>query len=239
MGVDGASVPPEPRNPVPEDYGISAARVVILTRLRNVIVWFLLLAFPASFLFLCTIVPFYAAVMLFVFLGSAIFLPLARLADAVVPGLAGLKSYKAALAGYKKLAAQHQSAVRNAQLKRLRAQESWWRSLSGSAFEIEVKRVLEQAGYTVQHTGSAGDGGVDLVLSSGARRILVQCKQHSQPVNPAAVRDLFGTLHARGAASAWLVSASGFTTGAREFSRGKPIELIDLRALLDARFPRR
>ncbi len=53
------------------------------------------------------------------------------------------------------------------------------------------------------------------------------------PVGPAVVRELYGTLRAHKARTAILVSKSGFTRGAIEFAKGRPIHLWDLRSLIE------
>ncbi|MBI4463236.1 MAG: restriction endonuclease [Acidobacteria bacterium] len=115
----------------------------------------------------------------------------------------------------------------------IRTQESWWQSLDGRSFEIELGALLQKRGYRVQWTGKSGDQGVDLILfGSGGHRIIVQCKAHRKPIGPAAIRDLYGTLKHLGEKEAWLVSSSGFSKAANEFAMGKPIQLLSIRDIL-------
>lgn len=52
------------------------------------------------------------------------------------------------------------------------------RTLSWQEFEHLVGEAYRRQGFVVEETGSAsGDGGIDLLLSRGRERILVQCKQ--------------------------------------------------------------
>jgi len=46
------------------------------------------------------------------------------------------------------------------------------------------------------------------------------------------VRELYGALHDRGASAAKLVATTSFTPDAVAFAKGKPIELVDSKALL-------
>ena len=125
-----------------------------------------------------------------------------------------------------------------------RRKEAWWRSLSGHEFEKELFELFELRGYDVRLTGfHGGDGGVDLTISSGAKRIIVQCKARRQFISAGAVRELYGTLlheQQQGRATeAWLVSCSGFYSGAELFAAGKPIQLLTIRQILakhEARF---
>jgi hypothetical protein len=90
----------------------------------------------------------------------------------------------------------------------LRTQQSWWRGLLPSDFEIQVASNLRQRGYEVLRTGRSRDGGVDIrVREPGGARIIVQCKAYQVPVGPAAVRELYGTLMHEGAQEGWLDSA--------------------------------
>jgi len=112
-------------------------------------------------------------------------------------------------------------------------------SLSPSEFEDLVAGLLERFGYKVQQTLKSWDGGVDCIavdsrpLVGGV--VIVQAKRYAGTVDASAVRDLFGTLHARGATKGILITSGTFGPSSWDFARGKPIELIDgvaLRALL-------
>lgn len=99
--------------------------------------------------------------------------------------------------------------------------------LTGEAFRLE--------GYTVAETGGGGaDGGVDLVLTKGSERFLVQCKQwRAQKVSINTVRELYGVMAARGGAWGFVVTSGDFTDDAIEFAKGRNIELIDGRRLVE------
>jgi HJR/Mrr/RecB family endonuclease len=125
---------------------------------------------------------------------------------------------------------------------RQREVETWWETLDGPQFEEQVTKLLTEKGYQARRTRQTRDEGVDIVVKSGEKNILVQCKAHQQPVGPAPVRDLYGTLmHHQvhhGAHEAWLVTtAPSFTEGATAFADGKPIRLLRIRDLLQ--LPRR
>jgi restriction system protein len=87
--------------------------------------------------------------------------------------------------------------------------------------------------FAVTVTGKTGDGGVDLELFDSSPitggRIVVQCKRY-QPDNTvgvATVRELFGVVGSENAMKGVLVTTSTFTSGAREFADGKPLEPVD------------
>jgi len=113
-----------------------------------------------------------------------------------------------------------------------RTQREWWQALRGKALEAEVARLFARRGFAVRHVGGAGDEGVDLLLTSGERTILVQCKGHKKPIGPAVVREVYGTLAHHKHGEAWLVAVCGFTRAAVEFARGKPIRLLGVDQLI-------
>ena len=119
--------------------------------------------------------------------------------------------------------------VRMARMCARRTTEDFWRGLSGREFEAELAKVFRDAGYTVKQTPVVGDAGVDLWIEEqlGVKKI-VQCKRHQGPVGVAAIRDLYGTMTSFQVRDAILASVSGFTSGAREFAKGKRIRLMDL-----------
>jgi restriction system protein len=101
-------------------------------------------------------------------------------------------------------------------------------NLSWRDFERLVGTSFEREGFAVTHRGGAGaDGGVDLVLAKGRETTLVQCKQwRAQKVGVTTVRELYGIMAAQGAVHGIVVSAGEFTQDAREFVRGRNIELV-------------
>lgn len=108
------------------------------------------------------------------------------------------------------------------------------RELPWKRFEDLLGEAYRRQGYKVEETlGGGADGGVDLVLGRDGAVTIVQCKRwKGKPVTVQTVRELFGVLHDRGAASAKLVVTSRFTLEAIAFAKGKPIELVDSDAVL-------
>ncbi len=102
------------------------------------------------------------------------------------------------------------------------------RNLSWQEFEHLVGEAFRRQGYIVQETGSAsGDGGIDLSMSKGKERVLVQCKQwRSRRVGVKPVRELFGVMISESADHAILVTCGGFTREARDFAERKPLHLV-------------
>lgn len=100
--------------------------------------------------------------------------------------------------------------------------------LGWQQFEKLVGEGFRRQGYRVAETGGGADGGVDLVLSRGAETTLVQCKQwRALKVGVAVVRELYGVMAARGAASGIVVTSGQFTADAVAFAEGRNIRLVD------------
>ena len=101
--------------------------------------------------------------------------------------------------------------------------------LGWQQFEKLVGEGFRRQGYRVAETGGGGaDGGVDLVLSRGAETTLVQCKQwRALKVGVTVVRELYGVMAARGAASGIVVTSGQFTADAVAFAEGRNIRLVD------------
>lgn len=95
-------------------------------------------------------------------------------------------------------------------------------------FEMLVGEAFRLQGYGVLETGGGADGGVDLVLSKGAEKYLVQCKQWKAfKVGVDVVRELYGVMAAKGAAGGFVVTSGRFTEDAVSFASGRNLKLID------------
>lgn len=108
------------------------------------------------------------------------------------------------------------------------------RSLSWVDFEKLCGEAFRRGGYRVEETGLGGaDGGVDLLLTKGGKRFVVQCKHWKRgTVGAPIVREMVGVaVHAK-AAGVYVVTCGRFTKAARDYARGKPVHLVDGPALL-------
>lgn len=100
-------------------------------------------------------------------------------------------------------------------------------------FEQLVGEAFRQQGYAVQERGGPGpDGGIDLALTKGGDRYLVQCKQwRAFKVGVDVLRELYGVMAAEGAAGGFVVTSGRFTPEALAFASGRNISTIDGDAL--------
>ena len=104
---------------------------------------------------------------------------------------------------------------------------SYWTFLDGYAFERATAEVLRKHQFTALVTRGSGDGGVDIEVTRNGLKGVVQCKAHINCVGPSVVRDLYGVIHHCGASFGIIVSRGGFTRGADDFRRDKPILFLD------------
>lgn len=97
-------------------------------------------------------------------------------------------------------------------------------------FEIWVKKyIFEPDGWQVTETKITHDGGIDLVLLSSDNRLkgIAQCKRYLNSVGEPVLRDFYGTMVHSNADIGYFITTGVFTLAALEFTREKPIKLID------------
>lgn len=106
--------------------------------------------------------------------------------------------------------------------------------MSWREFELLVGEAFRLQGFRVIETGGGGaDGGVDLVLSKGSEKFLVQCKQwKAYKVGVEVVRELYGVMAARGATGGFVVTSGTFSGDAQEFAQGRNVKLVDGQRLI-------
>jgi restriction system protein len=108
------------------------------------------------------------------------------------------------------------------------------RDLPWKSFEDVLAEAYRRQGYHVKEMLDSGaDGGVDLVLRKDEQVVVVQCKRwRGKPVPVQVVRELYGVMIDQRASAAKIVATTSFTPEAIVFAKGKPIELVDSKALL-------
>lgn len=103
-------------------------------------------------------------------------------------------------------------------------------------FETLVSNLFSKMGLDTKQTRTTKDGGVDAVAFDTrpviGGKVVIQAKRYRYTVGVSAVRDLYGTMQHEGANKGILVTTSGYGPDAYEFSKDKPIELIDGGGLL-------
>jgi restriction system protein len=108
--------------------------------------------------------------------------------------------------------------------------------LTPSEFEALVSNLFGKMGLETKLTRASRDGGVDAVAFDLrpvlGGKVVIQAKRYKNTVGVSAVRDLYGTMLNEGANKGILVATSSYGPDAYEFSKDKPIELIDGGGLL-------
>jgi restriction system protein len=110
-------------------------------------------------------------------------------------------------------------------------------ALTPDQFEQWCAHRLRALGYIVRHVGGQGDHGIDLFAEKDRELVVVQCKRFTgrRTVGEPHLRDLFGAMHAERAARAIVITAGYFTAEARDWAKGKPIELWDVDRIVKLR----
>jgi HJR/Mrr/RecB family endonuclease len=95
-------------------------------------------------------------------------------------------------------------------------------------FENMVVEYYLMLGHKARRTGSTGDHGVDIIVQAkNGEKWAVQCKRWKGKVGEPVVRDFYGMLQNEKADHGAIIAIGGFTVPAHEWSRGKPITLVD------------
>ena len=125
-----------------------------------------------------------------------------------------------------------EAAAREAERAFLRKKRSYWEFLDGYAFERATAEVLQRHQFNPRVTPGSADGGIDIEVTRGGLKGIVQCKAHVACVGPSVVRDLYGVIHHCRANFGIIVSRGGFSRGAVDFARDKPILFLDISDLI-------
>lgn len=128
------------------------------------------------------------------------------------------------------------SAVRNWRKRKVFENQTGVSSiqdLSWQQFEFLVGEAYKRKGYSVtENVGIGADEGIDLVLNKDKVTTLVQCKNwKSSKVGVGVVREMLGSMTAKGAAYGVVVCSGDFTKPAQSFAKENRIELVTGKAL--------
>jgi restriction system protein len=108
--------------------------------------------------------------------------------------------------------------------------------LTPTGFEVLVSNLFGKMGLETKLTRASRDGGVDAIAFDArpvlGGKVVIQAKRYKNTVGVSAVRDLYGTMLNEGASKGILVATSSYGPDAYEFSKDKPMELIDGGGLL-------
>jgi restriction system protein len=136
----------------------------------------------------------------------------------VVIGLAGLIAAEDTIRGHR--LAGHARSVDD--LRRM----SW------QDFERLVAEAFRRSGFRADLTGRGADGGVDIILTKGSSKTLVQCKQNTSRLGPGVVRELAGVMASEQATNGIVVACGGVGDEGQAFAKRIGIRIMDGSALI-------
>ncbi len=99
-------------------------------------------------------------------------------------------------------------------------------ALPGPAYEQRCASILRGRGWDVRVTAASGDQGCDLLASSSANLVAIQCKSYAQPVGNAAVQEVYAARAHYGASAAAVVTEAGYTPSAQALARSTETMLL-------------
>ena len=97
--------------------------------------------------------------------------------------------------------------------------------MEGTEFELFLKKLFENMGYSVELTPTTNDMGADLILSKSGERICVQAKNWGANVGNSAIQEVVGSLKYYKAQRGMVISSSEFTNQAITLAHHNHIEL--------------
>ena len=130
----------------------------------------------------------------------------------------------------KQIAKMKEVAELEARVLREKAREQALKLDTLNPFEFErmVAEKFERKGYSARLTRKSSDGGIDVWLSQGAKKIAVQCKRYGQnnPVSRPDIQKFIGAMITEGADEGIFVATSYFTDGAKKAAQSSPKRLV-------------
>jgi HJR/Mrr/RecB family endonuclease len=121
--------------------------------------------------------------------------------------------------------------------KNARKNIEFWQELDGVTFEREFASLLKDTGFTsISLTATSGDEGIDIWgTDPSGKRCIFQCKAYKDPVVPAQVRELLGSLASvkDKANYAVMVALSGTTAGALGFAKKNEVLIWNGKTLIE------
>ncbi len=104
-------------------------------------------------------------------------------------------------------------------------------SLSGSDFELLLKRLFEAMGFSVQLNGKAGDQGADLIANLNGKRYIIQAKRYSGSVSNSAVQEAVAAKPYYDCSHAVVITNGEYTRGAMDLAKANNVQLVGKKEL--------
>ncbi|HOI60014.1 MAG TPA: restriction endonuclease [Candidatus Pacearchaeota archaeon] len=109
--------------------------------------------------------------------------------------------------------------------------ENKFSSLSGTEFENLLIKLFESINYVVEHPGSVGDQGGDLILNKDGERILIQAKCYTNNIGNQAVQQAVAAKKYYDCGRAMVIGTADFTREAVDLARANNVELMKKKQL--------
>ncbi len=130
----------------------------------------------------------------------------------------------------KQIAKMNEVAELEARVRREKARERALQLDTLNPFEFErmIAERFEKRGYSARLTRKSSDGGIDVWLSQGEKRIAVQCKRYGQknPVSRPDIQKFIGAMITEGADEGIFITSSYFTDGAKKAAQSSLKRMI-------------
>lgn len=110
----------------------------------------------------------------------------------------------------------------------------WLRSFTSKEFEEYVAYLFERNGFKATVVGKSHDKGVDVIANREGFTYYIQCKRFTDfKVKVEQVRDFYGAIADRlNGGKGYFVTTSTYTKEAKEFAKGKRLQLFDREDLI-------
>ncbi|MDD2446029.1 MAG: restriction endonuclease [Clostridia bacterium] len=109
--------------------------------------------------------------------------------------------------------------------------ENKFSSLSGTEFENLLVKLFESIDYVVEHLGSVGDQGGDLILNKDGERILIQAKCYTNNIGNQAVQQAVAAKKYYDCGRVMVIGTADFTREAVDLARANNVELMKKKQL--------
>jgi restriction system protein len=124
------------------------------------------------------------------------------------------------------------AAYERKKLLQNQAQLGWLKSqnihsMTGTQFELYLKKIFENLGYSVQTTSQTNDQGADLIIRNQNESVVIQAKRYNKNVGNAAVQEVVAAVNYYGTNRGIVITNSGFTKSAYDLANANNVELID------------
>ncbi|TFE04223.1 restriction endonuclease [Jeotgalibacillus salarius] len=104
--------------------------------------------------------------------------------------------------------------------------------MSGRKFEEYLQILMKSKGYYIKLTPASGDYGVDLIIASKTKKIIVQAKRYKNNVGIKSVQEIASAKSLYKADECWVITNSHFTEPAKKLAISNKVRLIDREELM-------